>query len=103
MQTMVPLGQVLHAAESTSTIFICTPSGVVPANAGDLDGQADLDMSACQVCQVRLFGDSAATPSNAAPIPIAVAPSIEHDEADSVLAGIIVTGPLPPRGPPTLT
>ncbi len=103
MQTMVPLGQVLHAAESTTTVFICTPSGVVPVDAGDVDGQAELDMSACQVCQVRLFGQGVETPSNALPIPTLVTEAEEIAGASSFVTRSTSTGPLPPRGPPTFT
>lgn len=103
MQTMVPLGQVLHAAESTATVFICTPSGVVPTDAGDVDGQAELDMSACQVCQVRLFGQGVETPSSALPIPTIVTEAAKVADASSSVAGNTFTGPLPPRGPPTFS
>ena len=30
MQTLVPLGQMLQAAESESTIYICTSTGIMP-------------------------------------------------------------------------
>ena len=69
LQTLVPLGQVVRAAESDETIYICTPSGIVPlaiyldADSGQLpERDAGKDVAACDVCTPGLFGQHVLTP-----------------------------------------
>jgi|SaaInl4_200m_RNA_FD_contig_61_208412_length_658_multi_4_in_0_out_0_2 hypothetical protein len=68
MQTLVPLGQMLQAAESESTIYICTSTGIMPLHQGLpsvdplSDPGADRDIAACDVCTAGLFGQSVLAP-----------------------------------------
>ena len=68
MQTLVPLGQMLQAAESESTIFICTPNGIMTLHQGLpgadplSDPWAGRDVAACDVCTAGLFGQTVLAP-----------------------------------------
>jgi hypothetical protein len=112
LQTLLPLGQMLQAAESDDTIFICTPNGIVSLSQASLNRAAGLpipvnsdtrhgeaNMAACQVCTAGLFGSGLLWPEITGPVPVndpAILTSLD------LLAwhGQPLRGALPPRGPP---
>jgi len=106
LQTLLPLGQMVRAAESDSTIFICTPRGIVPlaiyANAGEEQvpkNDAGKEIAACDVCTPGLFGQHVLTPN---------AVSIEQIDGRKTIVAPEAPGRvdrqairhLPARGPP---
>ena len=99
LQTVVPLGQMLHAAEADDIIYICTPSGIVAFNP---DGPADedhKDMAECQVCTAGLFGSGFLTPEVSVQLPILLQTS-QTVSGYQAWTDNAASGALPPRGPP---
>jgi hypothetical protein len=106
LQTLVPLGQMVQAAESDSTIFICTPNGIVPlaiyvdAKSGQPPEQdAGKEIAACDVCTPGLFGQHVLTPDAVAIEQIDERRNIDAPATLSWLDRSAIRH-LPARGPP---
>jgi hypothetical protein len=101
LQTVVPLGQMLHAAQSEDTIYICTSSGIVPLHQKGPAGNTSEMMADCQVCTVGLFGSGYLTAD--------LVPSAPVFQVLALRLPVGQTGPqettlnaTPARGPPTI-
>jgi hypothetical protein len=106
LQTLLPLGQMVRAAESDLTIFICTPNGIVPlaiyvdAGEGQLPEQdTGKEIAACDVCTPGLFGGHVLTPDAASIEKIAGRQNVDAPATLSWLDRTAIRS-LPARGPP---
>ena len=115
LQTLVPLGQMLQAATSDDTIYICTANGLVPLDPAihglnPLDDQSPANsrlpvpdgedhLAACQVCTAGLFGAHATAPDT---VTFTLVPTarVSHTSDPDLLLVARPDRPWSPRAPP---
>ena len=99
LQTVVPFGQILQAAEADDVIYICTPSGIVAFNPDGPAEENHEDMAECQVCTAGLFGSGFLTPEVSVRLP-ALQQTSQTVSSYQIWTDNATSGALPPRGPP---